>query len=426
MTIKKSADVVINNNKQNVLKNTKGKRPRIKKKDDKDKNENNTQKKRFDYGLGDISESWNILNKLKVKNIEVKTPETWDDSDWDAIDNHKIVKANNESISELLKKNLAKYGEIVSTNVSKVITSDSKDVITNHLVSSIYIKNGKLYADYDCGASTVALDIEKEVRWMNTITFPVSDENGNVISDVVLNKQMLEDKNICDKIVNMGVYVNVNNRHQSGSIWDGMVQNFRNELTDQLKKTSAAYQGKIINYTYGGYIVKLNYDVEVFMPMSNSSIKRIAKPEAEVGKDIIVIVDSYDNRKGFIVSHRKYLKKFVMPKNCVEYQQLMKDAAKEKTEVVINNAEVSGTSEYGIFLNIGDDQLAMIYKFYMSDELQKKFKNKEIEFNTIIPNLYLYNISEKCELILTDIPKSKERDKMFKELEKTQGKQTKR
>jgi len=424
MTIKKSADVVIDNNKQKVLKNTKGKRPRIKKEDD--KNENNTKKKRFDYGLGDISESWNILNKLKVKNSEVKAPETWDDSDWDAIENHKIVKSDNESISKAMKKNIANYGEIVSSNVNKVITSDSKDVITNHLVSSIYTRNGKLYADYDCGASTVALDIEKEVRWMNTITFPVSDENGNVISNVVLNKQMLEDKNICDKIVNMGVYVNINNRHQSGSIWDGMVQNFRNELTDQLKKTSAAYQGKIINYTYGGYIVKLNYDVEVFMPMSNSSIKRIAKPEAEVGKDIIVVVDSYDNRKGFVVSHRKYLKKFVMPLNCVEYLQLMKDAAKSKTEVVINNAEVSGTSEYGIFLNIGDDQLAMIYKFYMSDELQKKFQNKEIEFNTIIPNLYLYNISEKCELILTDIPKSKERDKMFKELEKTQGKQTKR
>ena len=140
MTIKKKADVVIDNNKKKVLKNTKGARPRIKKEDD--KNMNNT-KKRFDYGIKDISESWNILNKLKVKDNEVKAPETWDDSDWDAIENHKIVKSENKSISKAMKKNIANYGEIVPANINKVITSDSKDVITNHLVSSIYIRNGK-------------------------------------------------------------------------------------------------------------------------------------------------------------------------------------------------------------------------------------------------------------------------------------------
>jgi ribosomal protein S1 len=169
-----------------------------------------------------------------------------------------------------------------------------------------------------------------------------------------------------------------------GSVVEYFVHTMRAELFEQIKKETSAYRVKVLSVNKGGYIVDLS-GVKCFLPGSLAAANKITNFESYIGKEIPVMIEGYVEAKDiFIVSYKKYLNK------------IMDSKIRELDLTKKYKGYVTGTSDFGVFVEWDSVYTGLIHKTEFQDDLSIRTLNPgtEIEF-------YVKEIKENNRLTLT-------------------------
>ena len=259
-----------------------------------------------------------------------------------------------------------KGDEINSKNVHWVeverpITSDNKLLLNNF------------------GGQTITLDIEKEASF----------------------KDYISDLNVGDILQ---IYVDSDKNGVRGSLKSLQTEITNQELHKSVNTTDTAFLGKVISKNNGGFILDIN-GVHTFLPGSRATANKVENFDLKewIGKEINVMVEKYSSEhKIFIVSNKKYLKT-ILPQKIQELDLTKK-----------YNGRVTGTKDFGIFIEFDEIFTALLHKMEMSDDILAKFNSGYYKPNTLIDNLTIKEVQRNNRIILT----TKDYSKIKRELNK--------
>lgn len=343
------------------------------------------------------------------------------DFDWDmyedgwngtSLKENKKIKTNEKGFKVYCHES---YAQDLYYKYTKTSAPISKELHKNALVQIddlIPTKKDKILASINGGSNNIVIDLNKETKFFGTI---------NIGDDTVLTKEKflecLKDPDIKKAILNMGLVAKVGTNVEKASIWDGYVENLSNEMKQEVKLNSKAYIAKILSCNNGGYVVEVANTVKAFMPGSMAAANKLTNYAELVGKEMEVMVESYDEKLGFVVSRKKYLHT-ITPL----YMQQLADKFAEDKDAIFEGT-ITGTTPFGIFIelkNFGGCITGMIHKSLMSDDLRDDLRENKVEANTDI-NVYIHKI-ENGRAIFTNVHSS-ERDAVIAKREAEDAKE---
>lgn len=329
----------------------------------------------FDWSPYD--DGWNGLSLRVNKKVKNK-------------DKHIKVYCH-ESYAQSLLNKYTKQAEPVSKELKKntLVRIDSlRKIDNNHVSASI---NG--------GANNISIDLNKEGKFFNTI----------VMGDQTLTKetflQLLDDPDVHQKFIEMGLVAKIGTDTEKGSIWDGYVESLMAEMQEQITKKNKAYMAKIISSNNGGFVVEVANMIKAFMPGSMAAANKLTNYESLVNTEMEVMVESYDPKYGFIVSRKKYLHTIIPI-----YLKKLEAQLKENVDMPLE-VTVTGTTPFGIFCEINEVLTGMIHKTLMSDELRERLRQNKVNAQEKL-TVYVHRIERQgnsSRIILSDVI-SKDRD----------------
>lgn len=320
------------------------------------------------------------------------------DFDWSPYDGGW----NGKSLCRNKKVN-AQNGDIVYSHESYAADAykklngvhvESKELVGNSLVSITdinVVNENTLSLSINQGSNNVLVDMEKEGRFLNQFTI----NDGEHIDKDMFMKLMKTD--FKQQVLGM----NINAKLTAGdpnkaSIWDGYVETLSREMKEQITKRSKAYIAKILGTNRGGFIVEIMDTVKAFMPGSMSSQNRITDFESMIGKSLEVMVESYNHMLGFIVSRKRFLQT-MLPHEVAKLQ----DQFDENPELELKGI-ITGTTSFGIFVELNDYITGMVHKTLVGDELRQQMRDGTVEDGVEITT-YLHKIDGN-KVILSTVP----------------------
>jgi small subunit ribosomal protein S1 len=156
-------------------------------------------------------------------------------------------------------------------------------------------------------------------------------------------------------------------------------------------KESVVVTAQVNELTPAGYSVDIFFEgvtLPGFMPNTLAGINKLSQPDAIVGVTFEVMIESFSREEGtYIVSRRKYL------------QTLIPQAIKELRHGVVYEGIVTGTTQFGIFVEFKDCLTGMIHKTNIREDWANKI-------DEILPGfLVQFYVKEiiKDKIILTQI-----------------------
>lgn len=198
--------------------------------------------------------------------------------------------------------------------------------------------------------------------------------------------------NLGDEIDLLISRVNNKNYFIEGTV-AGLYESKAHDTIKSLKEEESivAY---IKEMTPAGYNVELHHDTIIlpgFMPNTLAGINKLSEPESIVGKSLPVMIESYSREEGtYIVSRRKYL------------QTLIPEAIKQLKLGNVYTGNVTGTTDFGVFVEFNECLTGMIHKTNIDPDWQDRIKQiqpgYEIQF-------YVKEIIKDSKIILTQILK---------------------
>ena len=179
------------------------------------------------------------------------------------------------------------------------------------------VKNNIAVAETSIGQSVI-IDIAKEEKAIARLGFPpIIMEIGAVLDIVVFTDRS-------------GSY--------NGSVSQGYENHLKSELLKAIKDERSAFLVKVEDLCPGGFMVNLS-GVKCFLPGSLAAANRIIDFNSFVGKSIMVMVETYDEKRDiFVVSFKKYLKNIIHTK------------VGELSLTQKYTGTVTGTSSAGVFV----------------------------------------------------------------------------
>lgn len=320
------------------------------------------------------------------------------------VENENVKKDVNEKVyckEKYAQSALKKYDE----SFGKFGYSDetSKDLEPGSIV---YLKNLTLVGkDEVIGTTTVGSDViinlAKENKFFESFGMTKSEFKNDVFSSNS-NKQDFLDKK----------YPVMIDEYNHASLSDGLLYKTKQEFLEQIslgENATKAYSAHIDSLNKGGYIVTIQ-GIKAFLPGSLAAVNKISDFSTLLDKDVIVMIECYDNKNGFIVSVKRYYT-HIMP-------QLMDKLRNDfdTTPEKIYEGTVTGTKYFGIFIEFGNFFNGLLYKKYASEKLLADLsENKIITGNKI--SVYIHDfIQDKNgneRIVLSDVP-AEEREKLIK------------
>lgn len=201
----------------------------------------------------------------------------------------------------------------------------------------------------------------------------------------------LVNTNIGDKLDILVIDIDENNYQISGSIAALYESKARHSLTNLDKGTPLTVQVKEL--TPAGYSVNIFHEsvtLPGFMPNTLAGINKLSSPDSIVGQTFEVMIESFSKDEGtYIVSRRRYL------------QTLIPQAIKQLMNNVVYQGTVTGTTNFGVFVEFKDCLTGMIHKSNLNTEIQERID--EIKPGMVI-EFYIKEII-KDKIILTQVLK---------------------
>lgn len=333
-----------------------------------------------------------------------------EDFDWSAYEdgwNGNSRKANTKLKTkgkdvvyshEPYAEELHKMYEGVKGDINKDIAKGSSVSITDLIV----VNDSTVLATVNNGTNNIIIDLDKENRFLSNLTLGTEAMTKSMFVEALQNAELKE------KILSMDLTAKVGKDCGKGSIWDGYVENLANEMKAQVSLNNKAYMAKIISINKGGFLVKVADVISAFMPGSMVAANKINNYADYIGKSLEVMVESYDERIGFVVSHKKYLRR-IMPAKLAELEN---ELANNKNLVLTGT--VTGSTMFGIFVELTEVLTGMLHKSLVSDETRLAMRNGEIKPGTKV-QVYVHKI-ENNKIVLSDVA-PEQRDEVIKRRE---------
>lgn len=220
--------------------------------------------------------------------------------------------------------------------------------------------------------------------------------------NVVISRKGNEDK-IC-KHLNIGNAVNVlitaiddNPFSIKGSIADLVKINVEQKMKSFFED-NVAIEAIVKEIIPAGFMLDIEIDgilIDAFMPNTLADVNKLHDVNVLVGEKILVMLETLQQDKGiYVVSRRKYLKTLIPEK----IKQIKKDP-KDK----VYTGHVTGTRNFGVFVQFEDCLTGMIHKANIREDYQDKINN--IQPGTLI-DFYIKDITKGGnQIILTQILK---------------------
>ncbi len=209
------------------------------------------------------------------------------------------------------------------------------------------------------------------------------------VEDRPSESKYLQNIEIGDVIDLFIVDIDEDNYSIKGSLVE-LYENRAREILTQLEEgTSVA--AFIKEMTPAGYNVDLHFEgvtLAGFMPNTLAGINKLYKPDSIIGQTFEVMIESYSSEEGtYIVSRRKFLQ--------AQIPNAMKNL--ESGKIYVGN--VTGTTEFGVFVEFNECLTGMIHKTNIhpdwTDKISQITPGLKIEF-------YIKEII-KDKIILTQI-----------------------
>lgn len=199
----------------------------------------------------------------------------------------------------------------------------------------------------------------------------------------------LKNTQIGDKIDVLILYVNEQDYYIYGSISEIYETKAREDLMslDEEMVVNCLVRGT----NPAGYDVDIYYEsvtLPGFMPNTLAGINRLYDPESIVGQEMWVSVESFSESEGtYIVSRRKYL------------QTLIPDAIAELDTVTVYGGHVTGTTQFGVFVEFNECLTGMIHKANINPDWQDRISEIQAGFEI---DFYVKEVA-KNKIILTQV-----------------------
>lgn len=343
--------------------------------------------------------------RLKNKNYQVIKQQKPEDFDWTPYEdgwNGKSLRSNKRiKLTNKFDKVFCHetYAQDVYNMYSGVKVEASKELVKNNLVSISNIDaidKDTIILTINGGSNNVIVDLNKEQKFLNQF----STDEGQMTKEIFVEsikyptfKNELLGMNLLAKITPGDV--------EKASIWDGYVESLTRELKQQITLNSKAYYATILSTNKGGFVVDIMNTIKAFMPGSMAAANRVTDFESMVGTKFEVMVESWDPNYGFVVSRKKYLRRMLPTKINALHEIL------EKDKDTVFTGHVTGTTPFGVFVELDEFITGMLHKTLVRDETREAMRE-----NTILPGtevkVYVHKI-EGTRVILSDVP-SAERD----------------
>jgi len=231
------------------------------------------------------------------------------------------------------------------------------------------------------GGLVVDIDFKKEKKFISLFSCSNIEDFSRIINNNEAKENLLS-KNFFVSILQSAPTYKI-------SLWRGYVQKTRDEFMEQIKTPTKAYVAKIVNANRGGYTVDI-YGIEGFMPGSLAAPNKLNDFTSMIGKDVIVMIEDYmKDLNSFIVSHKKYLAN-ILP-------QKMKELDLEKKYT----GTVTGTSNYGIFIEFNELFTGLLHTSKMSQITKTAFINRDYKPGDSI-DFYIDEITDDNRIILSE------------------------
>lgn len=280
------------------------------------------------------------------------------------------------------------------------VPKDASKVGTIYTITDLQpLSNHEVLATIN-GSSDIVIDLNKETKYLSLFS---SADGDPMTPEMFIQYIKMESykQNFLANQMSVQVTVGPKTKYAGGekkvSIWNGHMQTLLEEMYNQIKSPSKAYSAKIVSNNSGGYFVEVMDSVKAFMPGSMAAMNKLNDFEALLGKTVYVMVESYNEKFGFIVSHKKYLKA-ILPQKIKELK-----AEWEKHPDTLYTGNVTGTTKYGIFIEIDGLFTGMLHKTLISDDLKLRWKTGELMPDEEI-KVYIHNITDDNRIIFSDVP----------------------
>ena len=269
-----------------------------------------------------------------------------------------------------------RYAQELYNRMSKIVVENVKDAKKGDslLISDVnIINNDTMSVTVGHGASNVIVDLNKENRLFEQ--FRVSDNPLTKDEFVQYVRQSPEFK---QKLISMNLTTKLGTDTQKGSMWDGYLEKFTQELKEQMILNNKAYYAEILESNPGGFFVNIANTITGFMPGSMASSNKINDYESYVGRTVEVMVESYNPKYGFIVSRKKFIE-YMRP---LKIRPIIENL--EKNPDLVYTGRVTGSTPFGVFVELDEYITGMLHKSLVSDDLRERMRNNDFEHGEMI------------------------------------------
>ena len=315
---------------------------------------------------------------------------------WNGVglkENTKVKTSKKDNVKERVFCH-EPYAQSLYNKMKKIQVENVKDIKkgASLSVSDLSVADDNtLIATVGHGASCVSIDLSKETNLFRQFS----------IDNEVLDKErfLLALKNSPEfkqQILSMNLVAKIGTDTEKGSIWDGQVEALTNEFKEQIVKNNRAYWAEVIATNGGGFVVEVAKTIKAFMPGSMASNNKIDNYESLVGRTMEVMIESYSDRYGFVVSRKKFINK-------IRHKKLEPIRADlEKNPNKIYHGRITGATQYGVFVELNEFINGMLHKTLVSDSLREQMRRDEVQPGMQI-DVYVHKIDNN-KVILSDVP----------------------
>lgn len=319
--------------------------------------------------------------------------------DWEAFEDgwngtglkvNKKVKTRPNSKDKVYSHE--RYAQDLYNRMKKMRVENVKDIKKGASVSisNLEVVDDKtLVATVGNGASNITIDLTKENNFLRILT-PEHDMTREQFTDALQNSPEFKKQLLSNRLT-----ARVGTDVEKGSIWDGYIEQFTNELKEQITKNSKAYWAEVIDTNVGGFVVEVASTIRAFMPGSMAASNRIDDYSTLIGRTIEVMVESWSPKYGFVVSRKKYINKM----RPYKIQPLREELDKNPDKLY--HGRVTGANQYGVFVELDEFITGMLHKSLVSDEMREAMRNGTIEPGTEI-DVYIDNLDNN-RVVLSDV-----------------------
>lgn len=239
--------------------------------------------------------------------------------------------------------------------------------------------------------SVITGEIEKISK--KEIIVNISYKDSIFIDNKSADLKIIENLKIGDQIDVMITDINDNPYQIKGSITELVKMKVATKLKESYNGDTAII-AKVTDMIPAGFMLDIEMDritINAFMPNTLAGVNRLTEENSKdlVGQKLYVMLESLQQEKGvYVVSRKKFL------------QSLIPDEVKKLKKGEKYEGVVTGTKDFGVFVEFNKCLTGMIHKVNMLPEYQLQLD--KIPAGTII-EFYVRDILKGNKLILTQV-----------------------